>query len=60
MSLRDFRKVSQGLGVRPLIPKEQVVVCGASIGYGKEGITTANSMPRVDVDELARFIGFDS
>ena len=55
-----FAKYHTVLREHLLIPKEQIVVCGVSIGYGKEGITKTYSKPRVEVDEFARFVGFDS
>jgi nitroreductase len=42
------------------IPPEEIVVCGMSIGFGLDENTSAGSlMPRAEVDEFARFLGFE-
>lgn len=55
-----FAKYHRVLREHLLIPEEQIVVCGVSIGYGKEGAMRTSAMPRVQVDEFTRFVGFDS
>src|SRR5262249_42219883 len=46
--------------LRPMlsIPTEQIVVCGISIGHGKNK-TARGSMPRAEVEALATFLGFE-
>ncbi|WP_036049565.1 nitroreductase [Bradyrhizobium sp. Tv2a-2] len=46
--------------LRPLlsIPKEQMVVCGVSIGFAKSA-PEGRLMPRAGVEEFASFVGFE-
>jgi nitroreductase len=42
------------------IPDEEMVVCGMSLGFAEQALANAGSlMPKADVGEFTKFIGFD-